>query len=100
MNITPNRVRAQPKDGGSYDTPYRALVPKNVEGLLMAGMLVSVTEDFKRDLLPDNIASGQAAGVAAAICAQKGITPRQLEQDVSELQSCLQQQGAILFGTY
>jgi hypothetical protein len=44
--------------------------------------------------------TGQAAGVAAAVCARKGITPRQLEQDVTELQEILQKQGAILFGTH
>jgi len=44
--------------------------------------------------------TGQAAGVAAAVCARKGITPRQLEQDVSELQAILVKQGAILHGTH
>jgi len=61
--------------------PYRSMVPKNVENMLMTGKLVSVTEDFKRDLLPDNIVWGQAAGIAAALCAKKGITPRQMEKD-------------------
>jgi hypothetical protein len=44
--------------------------------------------------------TGQAAGVAAAICARRGITPRQLESDVTELQDILLKQGAILFGTH
>jgi hypothetical protein len=100
MNIDLNKVMARPKDGGSYDIPYRSLVPKNVENMLMAGKLTSVTEDFKRDLLPENMTAGQAAGVAAAICARKGITPRQLEEDVSELQDILRKQGAILSGTH
>lgn len=65
----------------------------------MTGKLMSVSEDFKRDCLPENMATGQAAGIAAAICARKGITPRQLEQDVSELHDILLKQGAILFGT-
>jgi hypothetical protein len=99
MNIDPDRKRWSPKDGGSFDIPYRSLVPKNVEGMLMTGKLMSCSEDFKRDLLPDNMVWGQASGVAAAICARKGITPRRLEEDVSELQEILQKQGAILFGT-
>ncbi len=90
------RERFEPTDGGSYDIPYRCLVPKNVEGMLLAGKLVSVSEDFKRDQLPDNIISGQAAGVAAALCAKKGITPREMEKDVTELQKTLVKQGAIL----
>jgi hypothetical protein len=99
MNIAIERKFGTPKDGGSYDLPYRSLVPKNVENMIMTGKLMSVSEDFKRDCLPENMASGQAAGIAAALCAKKGITPRQLEQDVSELQDILVNQGAILFGT-
>ncbi len=68
--------------------------------MLLAGKLVSVSEDFKRDQLPDNIISGQAAGVAAAICVKHGISPRELEKDVTELQEILVQQGAILTGTH
>ena len=41
--------------------------------------------------------TGQAAGTAAGLCIKKGITPRQLEADVSELQEMLVAQGAILF---
>ena len=99
MNVDPNRKRSTPKDGGSYDIPYRSMVPKNVENMLMTGKLVSLTEDFKRDILPDNIVYGQAAGVAAAVCAKKGVTPRQLEKDIKPVQDILVKQGAILFGT-
>ena len=44
--------------------------------------------------------TGQAAGAAAALCVKKGMTPRQLEEDVSELQEILVKQGAVLTGTY
>jgi hypothetical protein len=100
MNIDPNRKYHRPKDGGSYDIPYRSMVPKNVENMLMTGKLLSVTEDFKRDLLPDNMVCGQAAGIAAALCVRKSITPRQMEKDVTELQDILVKQGAILTGTH
>jgi hypothetical protein len=100
MNVNPDRGYHRPKDGGSYDVPYRSLVPKNVENMLMCGKLASVSKDFKRDLLPDNIANGQAAGIAAALCVKKGITPREMEKDVKELQSILVKQGAILTGTH
>lgn len=88
-----------PANDGSYDIPYRALVPKGIDGMLLSGKLVSLSQDFKRDLLPDNMIWGQAAGTAAAICAKKGITPRELEADVSELQAALKEKGAILDGT-
>jgi hypothetical protein len=89
-----------PKDGGSYDIPYRCLVPQVIENLLVAGKAISTDRDSYARFLQETMVTGQAAGVAAAICARKGITPRQLEQDVSELQEILLKQGAILYGTH
>jgi hypothetical protein len=89
-----------PKDGGSYDIPYRCLVPKVIENLLVAGKAISTDRASYKRFLQETMVTGQAAGVAAAVCARKNITPRQLEQDVSELQSILQKQGAILYGTH
>jgi hypothetical protein len=89
-----------PKDGGSYDIPYRCLVPKAVESLLVAGKPISTDRDSYARFLQITMVTGQAAGVAAAVCSRKGLTPRQLEQDVAELQDILLKQGAILFGTH
>jgi hypothetical protein len=89
-----------PKDGGSYDIPYRCLVPQMIENFLVAGKAISADRDSYKRFLQETMVTGQAAGVAAAICARKGISPRQLEQDVTELQDILQKQGAILFGTH
>jgi hypothetical protein len=89
-----------PKDGGSYDIPYRCLVPQVIENLLVGGKAISTDRDSYARFLQETMVTGQAAGVAAAICACKGITPRQLEEDVTELQQTLLKQGAILFGTY
>ena len=96
--INENPIYA-PANDGSYDIPYRALVPKGIDGMLLSGKLISLSQDFKRDVLPDNMVWGQAAGTAAAICARRGITPRELEADVSELQAILKKNGAILDGT-
>jgi hypothetical protein len=89
-----------PKDGGSHDIPYRCLVPRNVENLLIAGKPISTDRDAYHRFLQQTMVTGQAAGVAAALCAKKNITPRELEKDVSELQKILLQQGAILYGTH
>lgn len=89
-----------PKDGGSYDIPYRCLVPRKVENLLVAGKAISTDRASYARFLQLTMVTGQAAGVAAALSAREGITPRQLEADVTELQRVLQQQGAILFGTH
>jgi len=89
-----------PRDGGSHDIPYRCLVPKNVENMLVAGKAISTDRDAYHRFLQQTMVTGQAAGVAAALCAKKNITPRQLEEDVSELQNILIKQGAILYGTH
>jgi hypothetical protein len=90
----------QSKDGGSHDIPYRALVPLGLEGILVAGKAISTDRECYHRFLMETIVTGQGAGVAAALCAKKGITPRELEKDVSELQSILVKQGAILYGTH
>ncbi|MDR1727547.1 MAG: FAD-dependent oxidoreductase [Acidobacteriota bacterium] len=89
-----------PKDGGSCDIPYRCLVPTVVERMLVAGKAISTDRDSYARFLQLTMATGQAAGVAAGVCAKRGVTPRQLEADVTELQDILQQQGAILYGTH
>lgn len=89
-----------PKDGGSYDIPYRCLVPQVIENLLVGGKAISTDRASYARFLQETMVTGQAAGVAAALCARKNITPRQLEPDVSELQQTLLGQGAILYGTH
>ena len=89
-----------PKDGGSTDIPYRSLVPKNVEGLLVAGKPICTDETTYKRFIVSTMVTGQAAGVAAAVCAKKGVTPRKLEKDIKEVQDILVKQGAILFGTH
>ena len=79
-----------------YDIPYRALVPKLVDGLLVAGRCISSEQqpyESHRAMVPI-MAIGQAAGTAAALCATTGIAPRQL--DVRLLQDALVAQGAEL----
>jgi hypothetical protein len=96
--LDPNAIYA--KDGGSTDIPYRSLVPKNVESLLVAGKPICTDETTYKRFIVSTMVTGQAAGVAAAVCAKKGVTPRQLESDLSEAQDILVKQGAILFGTH
>jgi len=86
-----------PKDGGSYDIPYRCLVPKKIENLLVAGKSVSTDRAAYLRYLHQTMVTGQAAGTAAGLCIKKGITPREMEKDVTDLQKFLVDQGAILF---
>jgi hypothetical protein len=93
-------INRYPKDGGSNDIPYRCLVVKGLDNLLVAGKAISTTRAAHNRFLQQTLVTGQAAGVAAAICARKGITPRELEKDVSDLQRILREQGAILDGVH
>ncbi|MDR1538144.1 MAG: FAD-dependent oxidoreductase [Clostridiales bacterium] len=86
-----------PKGGGSYDIPYRSLVPQKIDNLLAGGKCVSTDRDAYLRYLQHTMATGQAAGAAAAICAENGVTPRAIEKDVSKLQEALEKQGVILY---
>ena len=79
-----------------YDIPYRCLVPKAVEHLLIAGRCISGEQqpyESHRAMVPI-MAIGQGAGAAAALCVQAGVTPRSL--DITVLQYTLIGQGAEL----
>ncbi len=67
-----------------YDIPYGALVPLGVEGLLTAGRCISGTHRAHASyrVMAICMATGQAAGVAAAMSLQAGVTPRQLSAEV------------------
>ena len=84
------------KGGGAYGFPYRALVPRKLENLLVAGRLI--TSDWHAHMSTRNtvacMAQGQAVGTAAALCISRGITPREL--NVKELQRILLKDGVYL----
>lgn len=76
-----------------YTIPYRCLVPVERDGLLLAGRNISGTHMAHSNyrVMPICANMGQAAGIAAAICVQEGIQPREL--DVKVLQRELEAQG-------
>ena len=82
--------------GECYGIPYRALVPKTVENLLVAGRCISATSVAAASLrvMPPAMATGQAAGTAAALCVRTGATPRTL--DTAKLVATLKAQKAFL----
>ena len=98
--VTSSAINAVPKDGGSNDIPYRCLVPLGLENFLVAGKAVSATRAAHQRFLQQTMVTGEAAGTAAALCVKKGITPRQLEDQVSELQDKLRSKGVILDGVH
>lgn len=66
--------------GGAYDIPLRCLIPRGVDGLLVGGRCISGTHEAHSSyrVTPIALATGQAAGVAAALAAQSGVAPRHL----------------------
>lgn len=80
-----------------YDIPYRSLLPKGVEGLLLSGRNISGTHRAHASyrVMGVALATGQAAGVAAALSAREGVTPRQL--DYRTVQQALMASGSRLF---
>jgi hypothetical protein len=80
----------------SHQIPYRCLVPKSRDGLLVAGRCVSATREALGAirLTAPAMAMGQAAGTAAALAVQTGRQPRHV--DIARLQDALRADGAIL----
>ena len=79
------------------DIPYRSLVPLEIEGLLLSGRNISGTHRAHASyrVMGVAMATGQAAGAAAALCAKEGCMPRQL--DYRKVQQNLTEYGAQLF---
>ena len=77
------------------EVPYRALLPAGVEGLLIGCRALSMTHDAHNQLRMqrDLQRVGEAAGIAAALAALRGITPRELS--VEAVQAILLTTGAL-----
>jgi len=71
----------RPPAGDWYEIPYRALVPKGIEGMLVAGRCISSEREAQASLrvMPTCMFTGAAAGTAASIAARQGILPREAE---------------------
>lgn len=73
----------------AFNVPYGCLVPKTIDGLLVAEKSISVTHLVNgcTRLQPVVMLIGQAAGTAAALCVKNHIQPRQVS--IQELQQIL-----------
>lgn len=83
-------------DGATYDIPFGSLLPRGVEGLIVAGRCLSASHDAHASVrsMGQCMAMGQAAGVAAAQAADSSKTPRSI--DIHRLQVELTRLGSIL----
>lgn len=82
--------------GQYYTIPYRSLIPKDAENLLVAGRCISTTHEAQASIRILRIvcALGEAAGTAAALAVKCGCPVKNV--DISALQSQLKKQGAFI----
>ena len=84
------------KYGVTYAIPFRSLRTDEVDNLLVAGRCISVdhrTHHATKEI-PPSMATGEAAGTAAALAARRGVALRDLP--VTELRDLLRAAGAIV----
>ena len=76
-----------------HDVPYRCIVPEKLDGLLMAGRAISATYvgASAGKSMGNCVATGHAAGIAAAMAVERRVQPREL--DVGAIQSALRGDG-------
>ncbi|KKC28675.1 hypothetical protein CDSM653_02325 [Caldanaerobacter subterraneus subsp. pacificus DSM 12653] len=84
------------KKGSDYDIPYRSLYSKKVDNLLVSGRCISSTHEANAAIRvsPIAMATGQAAGTAAAIAAKENAKVSNV--DVKVLRNVLLEQGAYI----
>lgn len=82
--------------GDCYDIPYRSLIPKKIENLIVAGRSISTTHEAMSStrVMSHCMAMGEAAGRAAKLAVKQDMPPHRI--DVSELQRELLDKGAYL----
>jgi hypothetical protein len=80
----------------AFEIPYRCLLPKRPANLLVAGRPISTTHVVNGSTrqTAQCFVTGEASGVAAALCCERGCMPRELA--IESLQRALVDRGAVL----
>lgn len=76
-------------DGESYSIPYRCLIPKKLSNVLVAGRSVGADHPMQASIrvIPGCYITGQACGVAAAVCVEDGTLTK--DADIQKIQKIL-----------
>jgi len=79
VNMSGYELRVDTSD--YCEIPYRCLVPLKIENMLLAGRCLSAEFNAQAAvrIISVCMTSGQAAGLAAALCKKNGVTPRELD---------------------
>jgi len=96
VDIHGSRHRLYELPNGAYGVPYRCLLPRGAQNLMIASRAASFSHIAASScrLSRTMMTLGQAAGTAAALCVQHHIVPRQVAID--ELQASLQAQNVAI----
>jgi len=88
--------RGQLRAGDWYGIPYRCLVARDLDNLMMAGRCISATHEALAStrISPVSMALGQAAGVGAALSIKAQLRPADLE--ASAVQGEIVRQGGLI----
>jgi hypothetical protein len=83
-------------EGATYGIPWRCLVPRGVDNLLVAGRCLSSTHDAHASVrsMAQCMAMGYAAGTGMALAVAAGVRPADVSID--RLRTTLSNEGAIL----
>lgn len=84
------------KEGEYYSIPYRSLLPKEFDNLLVAGRCLSATHEAQAAvrIMPICACMGEAAGIAMAVAKHTNTNTHTL--DVQELRRILRENGAAI----
>ena len=94
VSLDKSQIWVKPKKP-FYEIPYRCLLPRGIENLLVAGRCMSVTHEAlgsTRSMIC-SMGAGQAAGTAAALAVRDGVRPREVR--IQELQKLLTEQKLL-----
>ena len=83
-------------DGQWYEIPYRCLIPKHMDNLLVAGRCISSTHEAQASyrVMPYCAELGQAAGTAVAVAVRNHTDVRNV--DVKQVQESLRKEGFVI----
>ena len=83
-------------DGKYFTIPYRALIPKKADNLLVAGRCISSDHEAQASyrIMPIVANIGEGAGVAIALASKNKIKPKDI--NVKELQKILRERNVFL----
>ena len=92
---TGTEIVEQPQ-GEYYEIPYGCVVPQGVDNLTVGGRPISVDHAIHSSMrvMPPACSIGQAAGLAAAMAARRGVRPADI--DGREVRAGLREKGAYL----